>query len=47
MEYVRDTEPKGPPIFHLDTRKDRKDAAYVRFSCNMMELRIILVVTIS
>jgi len=32
MEYVKDTEPKEIPISLLDTRKDRKDAAYVRYS---------------
>ena len=47
MEYVKDTEPKGTPAFHLDTREDRKDAAYVRYLYNGMENRIVLVVTTS
>ncbi len=47
MEYVKDTELKGIPISHLDTGKDRKDAVYVRYSYNGMEIHIVLVVTIS
>ena len=47
MEYVKDTELKGILISHLDTRKDRKDAVYVRYSYNGMEIHIVLVVTIS
>jgi hypothetical protein len=47
MEYVRDTELKGIQIFRLDIRKDRKDAAYVRYSFNGTETRIVLVVTIN
>jgi hypothetical protein len=47
MEYVKDTELKGIPISHPDTRKDRKDVAYVRYSYNGMEIRIVLVVTIN
>ena len=47
MEYVKDTELKEILISHLDTPKDRKDAAYVRFSYNGMEIPIVLVVTIS
>ena len=47
MEYVKDTELKEIPISHLDTRKDRKDAASVRYSYNGMEINIVLVVTIS
>jgi hypothetical protein len=31
MEYAKDIEPNGTPASHLDTRKDRKDAAYVRY----------------
>ena len=47
MEYVRDIELKGILISHLDTKKDRKDVAYVRYSYNGMEIYIVLVVTIS
>ena len=47
MEYVKDTELKGIPISHLDTRKDKKDAVYVKYSFNGMEIHIVLVVTIS
>ena len=47
MESVKDTELKEIRIFHLDIRKDRKDAVYVRYSYNGMEIHIILVVTIS
>jgi hypothetical protein len=47
MEYVKDTELKGTPIFHPDTEKDRKDAVYVKYSYNGMETPIVLVVTIS
>ncbi|CAN5611800.1 hypothetical protein BH23THE1_BH23THE1_23680 [soil metagenome] len=47
MEYVKDTEPKGILIFHPDTRKDRKDVAYVKYSYNGMEIHIVHVVTIS
>ena len=47
MEYVKDTEPKGILISHLDTRKVRKDAVSVRYSYNGMEIHIVLVVTIS
>jgi hypothetical protein len=47
MESVKDTELKEILTSHLDTRKDRKDAAYVRYSYNGMENRIVLVVTIS
>lgn len=47
MEYVKDIELKGILIFHLDTRKDRKDAVYVRYSYNGMKIPIVLVVTIS
>jgi len=47
MEYVKDTKLKGILISHLDTQKDRKDAAYVKYSYNGMEISIVLVVTIS
>ena len=47
MEYVKDTRPKEIPISHLGIRKDRKDAVYVRYSYNGMEIPIVLVVTIS
>jgi hypothetical protein len=47
MEYVRDTELKEMLLSHLDTEKDRKDAAYVRYLYNGMEIRTVLVVTIS
>ncbi|CAN5777061.1 hypothetical protein BH23THE1_BH23THE1_18110 [soil metagenome] len=47
MEYVKDTELKGILISHLDTRKDRKDVAYVRYLYNGMEIHIVLVVTLS
>jgi hypothetical protein len=47
MEYVRDTELKEILISHLDIEKDRKDAAYVRYSYNGMEIHTVLVVTIS
>jgi hypothetical protein len=47
MEYVKDIEPKGILIFNLDTRKDRKGAAYVRYSYNGMGIHIVRVVTIS
>ena len=47
MEYVKDIELKGILISHLDIQKDRKDAAYVRFSYNGTEIHIVLVVTIS
>ena len=47
MEYVKDTEPKEIPISLLDTRKDRKDVAYVKFSYTGMENHVVLVVTIS
>ena len=47
MEYVKDIELKGILISLLDTQKDRKDAAYVRYSYNGMEIHIVLVVTIS
>ncbi len=47
MEYVKDTELKGIIITHLDARKDKKDAANVRYSYNGMEIHIVLVVTIS
>ncbi len=47
MEFVKDTKPKGILISPLDTEKDRKDAAYVRYSYNGMEIHIVLVVTIS
>ncbi len=47
MEYVKDTELKGIRIPPLDTEKDRKDAVYVRYSYNGMEIHIVLVVTIS
>ena len=47
MEYVKDTEPKEILTSHLDIQKDRKDAAYVRYSYNGMEIHIVLVVTIS
>ena len=47
MEYVKDTELKGILISHLDIRKDRKDAVYVRYSYNGMEIHIVLVVTIN
>jgi hypothetical protein len=47
MEYVKDTELKGILISNLDTWKDRKDAAFVRYSYNGMEIPIVLVVTTS
>jgi len=47
MEYVKDIGLKGIPVSHLDTGKDRKDAAYVRYSYNGMEIHIVLVVTTS
>ena len=47
MEYAKDTELKRILISHLDIRKDRKDAVYVRYSYNGMEIPIVLVVTIS
>jgi hypothetical protein len=47
MEYVKDIELKEILLSHLDTEKDRKDAAYVRYSYNGMEIRIVLVVTIN
>ena len=47
MESVRDTKRKEIRISHLDIRKDRKDAVYVRYSYNGMENHIVLVVTIS
>jgi hypothetical protein len=47
MEYAKDTELKRILISHLDTRKDRKDAVYVRYSNYGMEIPIVLVVTIS
>ncbi len=47
MEYVRDTEVKGMGISFQDTRKDRKDAAYVRYSYNGMDIHIVHVVTTS
>ena len=47
MEYVRDIKPKGILLYHPDTKKARKDAAYVRYSYNGMEICIVLVVTIS
>jgi hypothetical protein len=47
MEYVRDTELKEILISHLDIEKDRKDAAYVRYSYIGMEIHTVLVVTIS
>ena len=47
MEHVKDIEPKGTPIFHPDTEKDRKDVAYVKYSYNGVENCIVLVVTIS
>ncbi len=47
MEYVKDIKPKGILIFPLDTKKARKDAAYVRSSYNGMENHIALVVTTS
>jgi hypothetical protein len=47
MEFVKDTKPKGIQISPLDTKKGRKDAAYVKYSYNGMEIRIALVVIIS
>ena len=47
MEFVKDTKPKGITLCPLDTKKDKKDAAYVRYSYNGMEIHIVLVVTIS
>ena len=47
MEYVKDIKPKGILISPLDTKKARKDAAYVRYSYNGLEIHIVLVVTIS
>jgi hypothetical protein len=47
MEYVKDTELKEILLSHQGTKKDRKDAAYVRYSYNGMEIHIVLVVTIS
>jgi hypothetical protein len=47
MEYVKDSEPKGIRVSHLDTRRDRKDVVYVRYLFNGMEIHIVLVVTIS
>ena len=47
MAYVKDIKPKGILLYHPDTKKARKDAAYVRYSYNGMEIGIVLVVTIS
>ena len=47
MAYVKDIKPKGILLYHPDTKKARKDAAYVRYSYNGMEICIVLVVTIS
>jgi hypothetical protein len=47
MEYVKDIELKGILMYHPDIRKDRKDAAYVRYSYNGTEIHIVHVVTIS
>ena len=47
MEYVKDIKPKGILISPLDTKKARKDAAFVKYSYNGMEIPIVLVVTIS
>jgi hypothetical protein len=47
MEYVKDIKLNGTLTSHLDTEKDRKDAAYVRYLYNGMEICIVLVVTIS
>jgi hypothetical protein len=47
MEYVRDIKLKGILLSHLGTEKDRKGAAYVRYSYNGMEIHIVLVVTTS
>lgn len=47
MEYAKDTEPKGILIFNLDTWMDRKDAVYVRYSYNGMQIHIVLVVNIN
>ena len=47
MESVKDTKRKEIRISHLDTRKDRKDAACVRYSYSGMANHIVLVVTIS
>ncbi len=47
MEYVKDTELIGILISHRDTQKDRKDAAFARFSYNGMKIHIVHAVTIS
>ena len=47
MEFVKDTRLKEMLTYRLDTRKDRKDVAYVRYSYNGMENRIVHVVTTS
>jgi hypothetical protein len=46
MEYVKDIKPKGILIFHPDTKKARKDVAYVRYSYNGMKIHIVHAVTI-
>jgi hypothetical protein len=47
MEYVKDIEPKEIMRFHQGIRKARKDAAYVRFSYNGMEISIVHFVTLN
>ena len=47
MEYAKGTKLKEIPISHLDTRKDRKDVAYVKYSSNGMENHIVVAVIIS
>jgi hypothetical protein len=47
MEFVKNIELKGIQTSHLDTRRDRKDVVYARYSFNGMEIHIVLVVTTS
>ena len=47
MEYVKDSEQKKFPLSPLDTRRDTKDAVFVRFLYNRTIVRIVHVVVIS
>ena len=47
MEFAKDTRLKEIPISHLDTKMDRKDVVFARYSYNGMEILLDLVVTIS
>jgi len=47
MEYAKDTEPKEIPKSLPDTKMDRKDLVFVRYSFSGMEILIVPVVTIS